>query len=72
VLGAGRDLYPQVFGDADPRLAQGPPALRSPDPSLLVRIAQRRLAAGQELPADPLYLRRPDAVPPAGAKRVLA
>ncbi|WP_291815232.1 tRNA (adenosine(37)-N6)-threonylcarbamoyltransferase complex dimerization subunit type 1 TsaB [Cellulomonas sp.] len=72
VLGAGRDLYPQVFGDADPRLPQGTPALRSPDPSLLVRIAQRRLAAGQELPADPLYLRRPDAVPPAGAKRVLA
>ncbi|MBO3088514.1 tRNA (adenosine(37)-N6)-threonylcarbamoyltransferase complex dimerization subunit type 1 TsaB [Cellulomonas sp. zg-ZUI40] len=72
VLGAGRDLYPQVFGEADPRVAGGPPALLSPDPSLLVRIAQRRLAAGATLPADPLYLRRPDAVPPAGVKRVLA
>ncbi|GIG39028.1 tRNA (adenosine(37)-N6)-threonylcarbamoyltransferase complex dimerization subunit type 1 TsaB [Cellulomonas phragmiteti] len=72
VLGAGRDLYPQVFGAADPRLTPEVPMLRRPDPTLLVRIAQRRLAAGAELPADPLYLRRPDAVPPAAGKRVLA
>ncbi|ADG75486.1 peptidase M22 glycoprotease [Cellulomonas flavigena DSM 20109] len=72
VVGAGRDLYPDVFGTPDPRLAVGRAALTHPDPALLVRIARRRLAAGETLPADPLYLRRPDAVPPAGGKRVLA
>lgn len=72
VLGAGRDLYPDVFGAADPRLVPEQPMLRWPDPVLLVRIAQRRLAAGDVLPVDPLYLRRPDAVPPAAGKRVLA
>ncbi len=72
VLGAGRDLYPEVFGAPDPRLDLRYPTLRHPNPALLVWIAQRRLAAGEELPADPLYLRRPDAVPPTGAKRVLA
>jgi tRNA threonylcarbamoyladenosine biosynthesis protein TsaB len=72
VLGAGRDLYPEVFGQPDPRVPVSQPILRHPNPALLVWIAQRRLAAGETLPADPLYLRRPDAVPPAGAKRVLA
>ena len=72
VLGAGRDLYPDVFGPGDPRVTPGTPMLRSPDPSLLVRVAQRRLAAGESLPVDPLYLRRPDAVPPSGSKRALA
>ncbi|MCM0639785.1 tRNA (adenosine(37)-N6)-threonylcarbamoyltransferase complex dimerization subunit type 1 TsaB [Cellulomonas wangsupingiae] len=72
VLGAARDLYPEVFGAPDPRVPSHDPDLRSPNPVHLVRIAQRRLAAGEELPADPLYLRRPDAVPPSGAKRVLA
>lgn len=72
VIGAGRDLYPDVFGAADPRLAPEQPMLRWPSPVLLVRVAQRRLAAGEALPVDPLYLRRPDAVPPAGGKRVLA
>ncbi|MBO0920556.1 tRNA (adenosine(37)-N6)-threonylcarbamoyltransferase complex dimerization subunit type 1 TsaB [Cellulomonas sp. zg-ZUI222] len=72
VLGAGRDLYPEVFGAPDPRLDARYPTLCHPNPALLVWIAQRRLAAGEDLPADPLYLRRPDAVPPTGAKRVLA
>ncbi|MCC2312688.1 tRNA (adenosine(37)-N6)-threonylcarbamoyltransferase complex dimerization subunit type 1 TsaB [Cellulomonas xiejunii] len=72
VLGAARDLYPQTFAEPDPRLHPGTPMLRSPDPSLLVRVALRRLAAGETLPADPLYLRRPDAVPSTGSKRVLA
>jgi len=72
VLGAGRDLYPDVLGARDPRLAGDDPALVHPDPALLVRIARRRAAAGEPLPVEPLYLRRPDAVPPAGAKRVLA
>lgn len=68
VVGAGRDLYPDVFGAPDARVA----AVTHTDPALLVRIARRRAAAGEELPSEPLYLRRPDAVPPAGAKRVLA
>jgi len=72
VLGAGRDLYPEVFGEPRPGPTWRQPDLRTPNPVHLVRIAQRRLAAGEELPADPLYLRRPDAVPPTGAKRVLA
>lgn len=72
VVGAGRDLYPDVFGAADERVASGMPWLREPSPFHLVRIAQRRLAAGEPLPTEPLYLRRPDAVPSAGSKRVLA
>lgn len=72
VLGAGRDLYPDVFGAVDPRVASSAPYLRSPSPFHLVRLAQQRHAAGQELPAEPLYLRRPDAQPPTQRKRVLA
>ncbi|WP_276800009.1 tRNA (adenosine(37)-N6)-threonylcarbamoyltransferase complex dimerization subunit type 1 TsaB [Cellulomonas iranensis] len=72
VVGAGRDLYADVFGAADARVASDVPGLRDPDPRYLVRIAQRRLAAGEPLPTEPLYLRRPDAVPSAGSKRVLA
>ncbi|QCB92953.1 tRNA (adenosine(37)-N6)-threonylcarbamoyltransferase complex dimerization subunit type 1 TsaB [Cellulomonas shaoxiangyii] len=71
VLGAGRDLYPDVLGAADPRLASAP-GLRSPSPIHLVRLAQQRSAAGQDLPSEPLYLRRPDAQPPTARKRVLA
>lgn len=70
VVGAGRDLYPDAFGGSGS--VSDARALVHPDPALLVRIARRRAAAGEPLPADPLYLRRPDAVPPAGAKRVLA
>ena len=43
-----------------------------PDPAELGRIALARAAAGVEQPTEPLYLRRPDAVPTAGGKRVLA
>ncbi len=73
VLGSGRDLYPDVLGPAHPRVAsRALPGLHHPDPVMLVRIALRRHAAGEALPTDPLYLRRPDAVPPGAAKRVLA
>ena len=72
VIGAGRDLYPDVFGAPEPRLAHLEQVLRHPDPSWLVRLALARAAAGEPQPTDPLYLRRPDAVPPTGAKRVLA
>ncbi|GAA2243377.1 tRNA (adenosine(37)-N6)-threonylcarbamoyltransferase complex dimerization subunit type 1 TsaB [Rarobacter faecitabidus] len=39
------------------------------DPALLVRVADADLAAGADLPADPLYLRRPDAQVPGPAKK---
>jgi len=41
------------------------------DPAELARLALDRTAAGQVLDSEPLYLRRPDAVPSAGGKRVL-
>jgi len=72
VLGTGRDLYADVFGPVDPRVAPHEPRLRHPDPSWLVRLAVAREAAGLPQPTDPLYLRRPDAVPPTAGKRVLA
>jgi tRNA threonylcarbamoyladenosine biosynthesis protein TsaB len=67
VVGRGAALYP-----ADLPLAPGAPL--DPDPARLARIALARLAtsaAGTVLPTEPLYLRRPDAVPPAERKRVL-
>lgn len=72
VLGPGRALYPDVLGAADPRLVAAEPLLQVPDPSWLVRLALARRAAGEDLPTEPLYLRRPDAVPPGQGKRVLA
>lgn len=52
VVGRGAVLYPAVFPDAMPG---------DPDPVWLAREATRRIGAGQrDLPADPLYLRRPD------------
>ncbi|SFJ81309.1 tRNA (adenosine(37)-N6)-threonylcarbamoyltransferase complex dimerization subunit type 1 TsaB [Cellulomonas sp. KH9] len=71
VLGTGCELYPEVFGPPDERFV-GAPQLRHPDPFRLVLVALARDAAGEPQPTEPLYLRRPDAVPPAGAKRVLA
>jgi tRNA threonylcarbamoyladenosine biosynthesis protein TsaB len=42
------------------------------DPADLARVALARLAVpGTTLPTEPLYLRRPDAVPPAAGKRAL-
>lgn len=62
VVGRGALALPEVF----PR-AQGP---ETPDPAVLARLALARAARGEALPAEPLYLRRPDAVPAAGRKRV--
>ena len=45
--------------------------LLDPDPAELVRLALERVAAGRVLGTEPLYLRRPDAVPQAARKRVL-
>lgn len=66
VVGRGAVLHAAALGLA------GEPVLRDPDPAELGRLALARAAAGEPLPTAPLYLRRPDAVPPAGAKRVLA
>ena len=45
--------------------------LLDPDPAELARLALARLAQGRVLDTEPLYLRRPDAVPQAARKRVL-
>jgi tRNA threonylcarbamoyladenosine biosynthesis protein TsaB len=51
VVGRGASLHPEAF----------PSAVESdPDPLWLAREALRRLAAGEELGTEPLYLRRPD------------
>lgn len=41
-----------------------------PDPVALWTVASARRAHGEPTPVEPLYLRRPDAVPAGGAKRV--
>ncbi len=41
-----------------------------PSPAALATLALARAAHGQAQPTEPLYLRRPDAVPPAERKRV--
>lgn len=51
VVGRGAQLYPDVFpGAAD----------ADPDPARLVEVAARLRAAGEPMPTEPLYLRRPD------------
>jgi tRNA threonylcarbamoyl adenosine modification protein YeaZ len=63
VIGRGAVLYADSFG---PRL--GPLDVSA---GALAGLAARRLAAGEVLPApDPMYLRRPDAVPLALRKPV--
>ena len=61
VIGRGGVLYPESFG---PRL--GPLDVSA---GALAGLAALALAAGEGLPrADPMYLRRPDAVPPPPRK----
>lgn len=67
VAGAGTLLYPDLL----PRTAGAPTELDAAD---LARVALARLAVGGPgltLPTEPLYLRRPDAVPPSAQKRAL-
>jgi tRNA threonylcarbamoyladenosine biosynthesis protein TsaB len=66
VVGRGATLYP-----TDLPLTAGAPL--DPDPTELARLALRRLASDPRaaLPTEPLYLRRPDVVPPTARKRVL-
>lgn len=60
VVGAGTALYPDLL----------PGAPAEVDPADLARVALARLAVpSTTLPTEPLYLRRPDAVPPAAARR---
>jgi tRNA threonylcarbamoyladenosine biosynthesis protein TsaB len=67
-LGRGALLY-DVLAEAGPDLETL--GLLDPDPAELARLALDRVAAGQVLGTEPLYLRRPDAVPQAARKRVL-
>ncbi len=53
-VGRGPQLYPELFP-----WAAGPLDV---DAAALVRLAARRIAAGEPMPVDPLYLRRPDAL----------
>ncbi|MDM7854283.1 tRNA (adenosine(37)-N6)-threonylcarbamoyltransferase complex dimerization subunit type 1 TsaB [Cellulomonas alba] len=66
VVGRGAALYPDAFAGLE---ADG--SVIVPDPAELARLAVARRSAGEELDTAPLYLRRPDAVPSAGSKRVL-
>jgi tRNA threonylcarbamoyl adenosine modification protein YeaZ len=63
VVGRGAELYPAQLG---PRVGPLDPAA-----GVLAELAAREMAAGRALlPADPLYLRRPDAVVPGPPKPV--
>lgn len=64
VVGEGAALYPEAFGDArEPRFVTG---------AAVASYAAGVLHAGYELcDPDPMYLRRPDAVPPGAPKPVL-
>jgi hypothetical protein len=53
--GRGPVLFPDLF----PNGLSGPLDV---DPGWLGQVALRRLAAGEPMPVEPLYLRRPDAL----------
>lgn len=64
VIGRGAVLYAGSFG---PRVGPLDVSARA-----LADLAARRLTAGEHLPAaEPMYLRRPDTMPPAPRKSVL-
>ena len=68
VVGDGALRYAEVFGSWTV-----PDEPRYPSPDGLVLLAARRALEGAPSEAlTPLYLRRPDAVPPAAVKRVTA
>ncbi|RYV52171.1 tRNA (adenosine(37)-N6)-threonylcarbamoyltransferase complex dimerization subunit type 1 TsaB [Pengzhenrongella frigida] len=64
VVGPGASLYPEQLPPVD-----GAPT--DPDPVVLARLALARVALGEDLPTEPLYLRRPDVVAPAPRKHVV-
>ena len=55
--GRGPVLYPEVL-----TAGMGEPELLDVDPAALGLLALRRLGQGVEMPVEPLYLRRPDAL----------
>ena len=55
--GRGPVLYPEVL-----TAGLGAPELLDVDPAALGLLALRRLDEGVEMPVEPLYLRRPDAL----------
>ena len=61
VVGRGAAVYAEAFPGASGPLV--------PDPAVLARLAIVRARRAVDQPAEPLYLRRPDAVPAAGRKR---
>jgi tRNA threonylcarbamoyl adenosine modification protein YeaZ len=71
VVGRGAVLYPLELGPAAPPLDVRAGALAAVAVRGLVAGAQPGGSGGALLPPDPLYLRRPDAVPPGERKRVL-
>lgn len=62
LVGPAAALVADVVG-----LPAGPPAAL--DPGVLARLAVARAARGADQPTEPLYLRRPDVVPPGTRKR---
>ncbi len=62
VAGVGAGIYPSLLGEP---IRPEYPAART-----LARLVAQRLAAGLPMPAEPLYLRRPDARVPGPPKRV--
>lgn len=66
VRGPAVGLYPDTFGAAGGELAD------AVDPAVLGELAAARLAAGQQLPLTPLYLRRPDVHAASARKRASA
>lgn len=74
VATAGPVVAPGVVvlpGGSDVRPDLDALGLLDPEPAELARLALDRLAAGGALGTEPLYLRRPDAVPQAARKRAL-
>lgn len=62
VVGEGAAAYPEHFDVSDD-------APLVPDAAVLARLALARRGAGEDLPTEPLYLRRPDVQEPAARKR---
>jgi len=54
-VGRGPVLFPDLFRDGDQ-------AVLDVDAGVLVEVVARRLAAGEAMPVEALYLRRPDAL----------
>ncbi|WP_029068911.1 tRNA (adenosine(37)-N6)-threonylcarbamoyltransferase complex dimerization subunit type 1 TsaB [Jonesia quinghaiensis] len=68
IIGRGADLY----RDDMPADAIDSEAPSVPSTTVLAQLACAALARGEDLPATPLYLRRPDAQVPAARKRATA